>query len=231
MGSINTADIEDNLDGTPSGIYVEGSGDIEVDGAISGRGGIAKSGTGTLYLTGANTFIGGTELFEGSIQASNSSAFGQSISAVIVQNWVSGSIQLSGGITINNPLALGNFNSGINYDIGALRNVSGHNYWSGSISLQNNTAATATYATISADANSQLTINGPIIGPSMDGAIDNLNFGGGGSIELAGSSVNQITGRHPGLGRDADVEQDLGGPQHRGARARVPGQPLCRQRG
>ena len=134
LGAINTADIEDNLDGTPSGIYVQGSGDIEVDGVISGRGGIAKSGTGTLYLTGANSFLGGTELFEGSIKAesgsvngSNSGAFGQSTSVVVVQNYVSGSIQLSGGITINNPLALGNLNDGINYDIGTLRNVSGTN--------------------------------------------------------------------------------------------------------
>ena len=192
MGSINTADVEDNDDGTPSGIYVEGSGDIEVDGVISGRAGIDKSGTGTLYLTGSNSFIGGTELFEGSIQASNNTAFGQSVSAVIVQNWVSGSIQLSGGITVNNPLALGNFNGGVNYDIGALRNVSGTNYWNGPISLQ--PAGSQTYSTISADTGSELIINGPIVGPSLDGSIDALNFGGGGSVELNGTSVNQIQG-------------------------------------
>ena len=74
--------------------------------------------------------------------------------------------------------------------------MSGHNYWNGSITFQNfsNVGQSAIYATISADTGSQLTINGPIAGESADGLYENLNIGGGGSVELAGSSVNQLQG-------------------------------------
>ncbi|HWT76991.1 MAG TPA: phosphatase PAP2 family protein [Mobilitalea sp.] len=65
---------------------------------ISGAGALIKQGTGTLILSGNNTYTGGTVLEEGSLEADSSTAFGTgdvvNNSGTIVEN-------VSDGLTIN----------------------------------------------------------------------------------------------------------------------------------
>ncbi|HOX01975.1 MAG TPA: autotransporter-associated beta strand repeat-containing protein [Candidatus Paceibacterota bacterium] len=68
------------------------SPDLEVPAAISGAGGIVKTGAGTLVFRGANTYSGATTVSQGRIYAYHDSAFGSASGGVEVQG--SGNIYL-----------------------------------------------------------------------------------------------------------------------------------------
>jgi autotransporter-associated beta strand protein len=57
---------------------------------ISGAGKLTKQGSGTLKMTGANSYTGGTHIISGVLEADSSKAFGK------------GDVYLSGGTVINN---------------------------------------------------------------------------------------------------------------------------------
>ena len=60
---------------SPTTISVDG-GTMAVSGVISGTGDLTKSGGGSLYLTGANTYNGQTTVLSGNLNVSNASALG-----------------------------------------------------------------------------------------------------------------------------------------------------------
>ena len=60
-------------------LMVDRSDTIMLDGAISGTGSLAKAGSGTLVLTGNNTYMGGTDIFAGTLQLGNAGATGSVI--------------------------------------------------------------------------------------------------------------------------------------------------------
>lgn len=57
-------------------LTVEGSGSTVVSAPLSGPGGLAKTGGGTLTLTGTNTYGGGTALFSGALSISSGGTLG-----------------------------------------------------------------------------------------------------------------------------------------------------------
>jgi fibronectin-binding autotransporter adhesin len=86
-GSFNTANNDDTLSGT-----------------ISGPGGFTKTGTGTLIVSGANTYSGGTILNAGTLSITSNGNLG------------TGSVQLNNGSTL---LTNGNFNFTHGFVLGA----------------------------------------------------------------------------------------------------------------
>jgi autotransporter-associated beta strand protein len=79
-----------------------GSGGLTATNVISGSGfGITKSGTGTLTLSGANTYSGGTTLNAGTIQFSSNTAFGTG--AITVNG---GTIKNTAGVTTANNVVV-----------------------------------------------------------------------------------------------------------------------------
>jgi autotransporter-associated beta strand protein len=101
---------------------------IEVGGAIAGTGSVIVDGTANVWLSGANSYSGGTTIRSGTIHVGNASALG------------SGSTTLNAGVLDLNGQSL---------SIGALSGSSGAlitSLVSGSASLTSNTAAQTTYA-------------------------------------------------------------------------------------
>ena len=148
-----------------------GAGSTQVSGVVSGTGGIIKNGEGTLILSGANTYSGGTNLHNGVLNVRHSSGLGTTAGGTIVSNGAE--LQVQGGIAIGaESLTLNG--SGESGD-GALRNMSGNNLWAGNITL-------ASSSRIASDAG-QLILSGTI-GNGGNGA--DLTVGGAGNTLVSG---------------------------------------------
>lgn len=140
-------DYSDSLasDGGTLTLTGEGNGDLNY--RIPGTGGLAKRGTGTWQLTSpGNSFTGGTTLGVGNnagtvggiLRVSSSTALGTGNISVIAGDPTStnrgAQLQLSGGITLANPIVT---LSGLGYGTsnGVLLNLSGNNALTGTIQL------------------------------------------------------------------------------------------------
>jgi len=144
------------------------SGNLTVAGVVSGKKQLDKTGTGTVTLGAANDFTKVT-VTAGVIKAQNSSALGSGDVDI-----VSGAaVQIDGtGLTIGNKLNTLD-STGIAGD-GGIRNLSGNNTWSGSVSL-------GADARINSDAGT-LTFNSAT---ELDGHSHNLTFGGSGNVTVS----------------------------------------------
>jgi len=119
-----------------------GGGTLTVGGTVSGASGLTKASSGTLALTSANTFSGGTILDNGTIDVRNKSALGTgnvTINASGVLNYA---------LTNNYSEGLGNTLSGngtINYT--ALNSVNASSYWYSDLSAFSGTVNLSTFHT------------------------------------------------------------------------------------
>ncbi|OYV04140.1 MAG: hypothetical protein CFE26_18495, partial [Verrucomicrobiales bacterium VVV1] len=107
-----------NLDTTFDGLITNGS---------AGNAHLTKSGTGTLTLTGTNTYFGNTTVNSGTLAITNASALGSdTVGTSITGGDVNGRLAISGGLTITEPLTLGG-RQGTNAGSAHVLNVAGNN--------------------------------------------------------------------------------------------------------
>jgi autotransporter-associated beta strand protein len=142
---------------------------------ITGTGNIVQAGTGTLTLSGVNTYTGSTTVSAGNITISNASALGSTAAGTTVANGAA--LQIQGDIAVGAE-ALNLTGSGFS-NAGALRNLSGTNSLGGAITLSGAT-------TIGADSGT-LTLSGGISGTQ------NLTLVGAGNTTLSGA-ISTSTG-------------------------------------
>jgi autotransporter-associated beta strand protein len=146
-----------------------------------------KNDNGVLELAADNSASGwsnattGINILGGAVRLSHSSAAGAATNRIVINNSIGAALQLSGGVTITNPIALNNaaneiLRGGINSG-GHLQNVSGTNTVSGTI-------ATVFDAVIGADAGSTLNITGIIDNTPTSRQV---TFTGDGTINFSGS--------------------------------------------
>ncbi|MEQ1858297.1 MAG: autotransporter-associated beta strand repeat-containing protein [Chthoniobacteraceae bacterium] len=184
-----------SLGGSGGSLEVTGSNLLTAPGVISGVdcAVLAKIGTGTLMLTGANNYDGTTSVLEGILNIQNSAALGTTVMGTSVASGAT--LQLEGGITIGaEALTLsGNGAAGQN---GALVNVSGTNEFGGPIML-------GTTSTIASDSGMlSLTDAGTITGAGFnlfltgagDGAIGSGIATTTGAVSKAGAGTWTLSG-------------------------------------
>lgn len=143
---------------------------LTIEGVISGAYAFSKTNTGTLILTGTNTYTGATNVNAGTLQITNSQGTGATSGGVSVASGAT--LALSGGIAVGNESLTLN-GSGLSTG-GALRNISGNNSWAGAITLSTNATR------INSDANT-LTLSNTITNNAID-----LTIGGAGDCVVNG---------------------------------------------
>ncbi len=192
-----------SLSGSTGGLVNLGVGTLTVGdgnsttyaGSISGTGGMAKAGSGTLTLSSASTFTGATAVNSGVLNVQNATGLGGAGSVSVSSGTA---LELQGGIVVSaQPLTINGTGTSAN---GALRNVSGNNSWSGTVTL-------GSASTVQSDSGT-LTISGGVSGGqtlTVDGAGSTtvsgiisgagaLTKNGAGTLQLSGASANTYSG-------------------------------------
>src|SRR5262249_49175165 len=165
----------------------DGRGNIDIEGTVGGNGGLAKLGDGTLILAGNNTFEGTVQLLQGVMNLRSSTALG-SVNAGTIAG-LGTAIQLQGGITVPENIVVRAV--GVGFDLptlGAIRSIgTATNTLTGVISMTN-------HGSFGVDPGGRLISTGQImVEPAVsDGG---LTLFGGGTLELAGTADNVITGQ------------------------------------
>jgi fibronectin-binding autotransporter adhesin len=152
-----------------------GSAGMNISSPISGAFNflIPATSTGTLSLSGSNSFTGAVTMSAGAgaLRISNANALGTTGNGTTITT--GGALELTNNITVGAE-ALSLVGTGLSSG-GALRNISGTNTYSGTITLQGATR-------INSDAG-ELILN-VSSGNAIQGTADNLTFGGAGNITV-----------------------------------------------
>ena len=167
-------------------------------GGFTGSTGLAKSGTGTLVLTGSNSHTGTTSVFGGTLQVADTGALGGTTLGTVVSNGAS--LALSGGITITGE-ALSLLGEGVSTG-GALRSISGNNSWTSDITLAGTArvnadagnltlGAVGTSGTLELSGDGNISVNGLVTGTTAIAIADLIGDGTtSGTMTLSGANTN-----------------------------------------
>jgi len=157
-------------------------------GPLGGSGGIAKSGAGTLTLTGSNSYSGTTSITVGVLNIQHASALGGTAAGTTVASGAG--LQIQGGITVSGE-SLSLVGGGVS-TTGALRNISGSNTWTGAIGIDGVAGigpnGDLTQVRIHSDGGS-LTLSGPIqiAAPAASGSASAMLVTGAGNVQISGN--------------------------------------------
>jgi autotransporter-associated beta strand protein len=152
-----------------------------ISGNISGTGaGLSKAGTGTLVLSGVNTYDGDTSISAGVLRAANNQAFGTTGTLSLANT--DAVLELADGISVSRPTTVSN--SGNNKVIRLLDGATTATF-GGDITISETTAGNFD---VSAETGGTLTLSGAIGGTGAAG----LSKEGAGTVALSGA--NTFTG-------------------------------------
>lgn len=159
------------ISATNQNLTLGGAGNITITGVIAtGTGTLTKDGAGTSTLTAANTYTGGTTISAGAINVRNASALGSSGTITVNSG---GTFQIQGGFTFARPLTINGTGAS---NTGAIRNISGDNTLSATITM-------GSAARINCDAGTLTLSNAS----SVTATNQSLTLGGNGNISVSGT--------------------------------------------
>ncbi|MBI5769337.1 MAG: autotransporter-associated beta strand repeat-containing protein [Verrucomicrobia bacterium] len=193
LSNIVSVDKADDTTARNKALTVGGSGDVTISGSISTGSTttttVTKDGTGTLTLSGNNSYAGATTVSSGVLVAAHNNALGSVTTGTDGTSVSSGAaLHLSGGITVGGE-SLSLSGTGISGN-GALRNVSGTNTFGGTVSLGTGTNVATTRIQNDVAGNSLALTGGLITGGSANAT---LNIGGSGNTALSGNNGGGYT--------------------------------------
>jgi autotransporter-associated beta strand protein len=159
-------------------LKVNQSSDLVLGGVISGNGALAKAGSGTLTLTGANTYSGGTTITSGTVQIGDGGTSGSIVGDVVNDGVLifnrSDAMSFAGAISGNGKLLKQGTGS---LTLAGLSNAAGDvDVQAGSLQIQNALAVAGAFTNIGS-----VGVTGSL---SVGGSLDNS-----GAIALAGGTI------------------------------------------
>ncbi|MBX6313314.1 MAG: autotransporter-associated beta strand repeat-containing protein [Isosphaeraceae bacterium] len=171
-------------------VVTSGSPILEINGVISGVGGITKSGVGVVELRGANTYAAGTTISAGVIHARNGSALGSTGRGTTVQAGAALWLDPPEGVTslsVPEPLTLNGNGVPSTVATGAARVASGLVTLTGDVTLASSTAIGTDPFGSDTEPRGSLIIQGTVHG----GPTAELRKLGGGQLILAAANDYQ----------------------------------------
>ena len=178
----NLARIDGKVSVAATRTYNVGAGiwspDLRVAAAVSGAGGITKTGAGEMSLTSSNSYTGLTTVGAGFLRLEDSFALGSTNTGSVVSNGATLSLLFDTHVGLE-PLTLNG--SGALSSFGALYSAFGSNSWAGAISL-------GADSTIGVATNEYLNLPGPI------GGTGDLTKIGPGTLIYSGGVANTYSG-------------------------------------
>jgi len=166
IGSSNTLTLNSTSSSAMAVSATSGNATIGVN-LAGAAAGLAKTNSGTLILSGNNTYAGTTTVSGGVLNIQHNNALGGTANGTTVATGAS--LQLQGGITVGAE-ALSLSGTGVSAD-GALRNISGDNTYGGEITLSATTRINSDFGL--------LTLTGGINGAQ------GLTIGGAGNTAIS----------------------------------------------
>jgi autotransporter-associated beta strand protein len=178
-GSLGTGVVTNN-----AGLNFNRADGFTVGNNIAGSGGLTNIGTGTITLSGTNTFAGAIAINAGALTLTSTQALGQATDVVVTAGGggagITGTrVALGGGMFVGANRTLSMLQTFSSPDIRCnLYTASGTNSWNGPIVLGGDGVVS-----LAADAaNAELDINGPISGNPYNGKLTLRGTGGRGFV-------------------------------------------------
>jgi|GEM_PF-5363878 len=157
-----------------STIGTDGFGSPAFAATLTGDGNLTKSGTGRLILSGNNSSWTGSAVVEsGALRVTNANALGSSTSSTSINS--NGTLEISGGITIAEPILL---------EQGKLISLSGDNTLSKTLQLVGSSSVEVRQDTLTLDPSSGKAV---IVDPGSDAFNSDLTYVGSGDLVVKGS--------------------------------------------